>query len=274
MKHINTLRTILNRVKSLLTENRDLYISLVENDFKSRYNGSAFGVIWGMIQPLVTILIYWFVFQFGLRAGSRPDGIPYILWLICGMLPWFFFSEALSAVTGAFVEYSYLVKKVHFQMSIIPEIKIGSSLVIHMIFIVIGTVVLNFYGIQANWYYFQLIYYIVASIYLLAGTGLILSSLNVFFRDMSQIVGILIQIGFWVIPIVWGSEILTPPLLLFFKLNPVFYIVEGYRETLLNGIPFWSHPTQTFYFWSISTVLLLIGAKIFQKLKPSFADVL
>ena len=72
-------------------DNRMLYYSLVRNDFRTRYNGSAFGVVWGFIQPLVTVMVYWFVFQVGLRAGARPDGTPYILWLICGMVPWFYF---------------------------------------------------------------------------------------------------------------------------------------------------------------------------------------
>ena len=268
------MRKLAGGIKALLTENWELYVSLVKNDFKARYNGSAYGVVWGVIQPLVTILIYWFVFQVGLRAGTRPDGIPYILWLICGILPWFFFSEALGMVTNSIVEYSYLVKKVHFRMSLIPEIKIGSSLVMHIIFLTIGTVILNFYGYAANWYYLQLIYYIGAMIYLLIGNAMLLSALNVFFRDMSQIIGIVIQIGFWAIPIVWGSEMLSPPLMILFKLNPVFYLVEGYRDTLLNHVPFWMHLRQTAYFWAFSTALFIIGAKVFRKLKPSFADVL
>lgn len=122
----------------------------MENDFHSRYNGSAFGAFWGVVQPLITVLVYWFVFQIGLRAGDRPDHTPYILWLICGMVPWFFFSEALGAVTNSLIEYGYLVKKLYFKVALIPMIKIGSSLIMHGIFIVLTTIILNFYGYKAD----------------------------------------------------------------------------------------------------------------------------
>lgn len=258
----------------MVIDNRDLYFSLVRNDFRSRYNGSAFGIVWGFIQPLVTVMVYWFVFQVGLRAGSRPDGTPYILWLICGIVPWFYFSEALGSVTNSFIEYGYLVKKVQFHMGMLPAIKIGSAWLVHVVFTVLATVILNFYGYRADWFYFQVLYYMGAVTFLLVGVGLFLSSVTVFFRDMSQIVGIIIQVGFWVIPIVWGSEILPPAVKLIFELNPVYYIVEGYRDSLLAGVPFWAHPFQTLYFWSLALMVFLFGLRSFRKLKPGFADVL
>lgn len=258
----------------LAIDNRELYFSLVRNDFHSRYNGSAFGIVWGFVQPMVTILVYWFVFQIGLRAGERPDGTPYILWLICGMVPWFYFSEALGAVTNSFIEYGYLVKKVQFHIGMLPAIKIGSSCFIHVIFTVLTTVILNFYGYKANFFYFQVIYYMAAETFLLMGLGLLFSSIAVFFRDMSQITAIIVQVGFWVIPIVWGSESLPSSIKILFEANPVYYIVEGYRDSLLTRTPFWNHPFQTIYFWCFALALFLFGLKSFRKLKPGFADVL
>jgi len=265
---------MIKQFKDLIAENKEIYISLVKNDFRSRYNGSAFGIFWGFIQPLITVLVYWFVFQVGLRSGERPDGTPYILWLISGIIPWFFFSEALGVMTNSFVEYGYLVKKVHFRMGLIPMIKIGSALIVHVVFLTFSTIILNFYGYQADWFYFQLIYYMGAMIFLLIGMGLLVSSITVFFRDMSQIVSIVIQVGFWIIPIVWGSEMLPPVVKIIFQMNPVYYIVEGYRESLVSTIPFWEHPIQTLYFWSVATIVFAVGLKVFRKLKTSFADVL
>lgn len=260
---------------NVLRENKSVFFSLIANDFRSRYNGSNFGVVWGIIQPIVTIFVYWFVFSIGLRAGDRPDGTPYILWLICGMIPWFYISEALGSSTNAFLDYSYLVKKVNFRLGLIPVIKVFSAFIFHVIFVLIITVILNFYGYVADLYYLQLIYYMAAMLYNMIGLSLLTSSVTVFFRDFSQIVGIIIQVGFWVIPIVWGKEILTNEVVKFIlELNPVFYIVEGYRETLLTKIPFWDHPIQAIYYWGISTVLFLIGLKTFRKLKGNFADVL
>ena len=264
------MKTLIQRI----LENKGLYLSLVQNDFHSRYNGSIFGIVWGFIQPIITVMVYWFVFQVGLRSGDRPDGTPYIIWLICGIVPWFFFSEVLGTTANSFVEYGYLVKKVHFQVGMIPMIKIGSALIVHIVFVVLDTVILNFYGYKADWFYFQVLYYMAAMCFLLVGIGLLLSSVTVFFRDMSQIVGIIIQVGFWVIPIVWGSEVLPPTVKILFQMNPVYYIVEGYRESFISHILFWNHPIQTVYYWLFSSAVFAIGLKSFRKLKSSFADVL
>lgn len=264
---------MINLIKQI-NSNKEMFFNLMKNDFKSRYVGSYLGIIWGFIQPLVTILVYWFVFQVGLRSGDRPDGTPYIIWLICGMVPWFFISEAIGSATNTFIDYSYLVKKVHLRIGMLPFVKIGSSLIVHLFFIIFMTIVLNFYGYQANWNYIQLIYYTSASIFLTTGISLITSSLAVFFRDTSQIVGIFIQIGFWAIPIVWGSEVLSNKFLIIFKMNPVYYIIEGFRETLITVTPFWHNPLLTVYFWIVSLIIFIIGYKLFKKLKPFFADVL
>lgn len=93
-----------------LRENKRIFIKLLNNDFKSRYSGAYLGAVWGIIQPIITVLIYWFVFQVGLKSGARPDGTPYIVWMMAGIIPWFFFSDALGAVTNTFLEYSYMVK--------------------------------------------------------------------------------------------------------------------------------------------------------------------
>ncbi len=268
------LNRIIQHVKGFWEDNKQIYLSFVINDLKFRYNGSSFGVIWGIIQPLVTVLIYWFVFQVGLRSGDRPDGTPYILWLICGIVPWFFFSEVVGVLTNVFLEYGYLVKKVHFHVGLLLFVKISSSLLIHCIFVLIATIILNFYGYTADFYYFQLFYYMFAMAFLCLGLGLILAPVSVFFRDMSQIVGIFIQIGFWIIPIVWGMDVLSPKLQILFALNPLCYIVEGYRETLLSKIPFWTHPMLSAYFWCISIVVFVMGVKVFRKLKPYFVDVI
>jgi ABC-type polysaccharide/polyol phosphate export permease len=93
-----------------LVQNRTLIGNLAKNDFKTRFAGSYLGVIWAFVQPIVTVVVYWFVFTVGLRQG-RPSGHPFVLWLMAGLVPWFFFSEALNGGTNALIEYNYLVKK-------------------------------------------------------------------------------------------------------------------------------------------------------------------
>ena len=103
-----------------LYQNRKLIWKLARSDFKTRYAGSYLGIFWAFVQPIVTIVVYWFVFQIGLRSGDVGD-TPFVLWLVAGLIPWFFFSEALGGGTGAMLEYNYLVKKVVFKISILQN---------------------------------------------------------------------------------------------------------------------------------------------------------
>ena len=122
-----------------LYNNRRLIFKLSKNDFKTRYAGSYLGIIWAFVQPIVTIIVYWFVFEKGLKVGNTTtkDGlaVPFVLWLTAGMVPWFFFSEALNNGTNALVEYKYLVQKVVFNISVLPVIKILAALYVHLFFI-------------------------------------------------------------------------------------------------------------------------------------------
>jgi len=106
------------------------------------------------------------------------------------------------------------------------------------------------------------------------GLGWAVSALNVFLRDVGHIVGVVIQIGFWATPIFWDIGIMPPAVQMVLKLNPMFYIVQGYRESFIYFIPFWYHPYQTLYFWTMAAVIFVGGAMIFRRLKPQFADVL
>lgn len=264
-------------VSAKLKKYRDefkLIYELSKNDFKVRYAGSSLGILWGFIQPLMTILVYWFVFEVGFRFGQRPDGTPFILWLTCGIIPWFFFAESWVTSSNSFLEYSYLVKKVSFRIGILPLVKILSAFYIHLFFICFLVIVLYVYGFYPALSYLQVFYYLFCTSYLLLGLGLVFSSLVVFLKDFMQILGIAVQIGFWLIPIVWSPEILPDKFAKIFKLNPLYYIVEGYRDTFINHVWFWHRYNQTFYFWILSSIILIIGIALFRKLKPHFADVL
>ena len=141
---------------------RKLIWSLAKNDFKTRYAGSYFGAVWAFIQPVVTVLVYWFVFQKGLKSPDISMGagveVPFVLWLIAGIVPWFFFSDAWGAGTNTLNEYAYLVKKVVFRISILPVIKIISALFVHAAFVVLVVVIYCCYGKFPDLYYLQLVY--------------------------------------------------------------------------------------------------------------------
>lgn len=253
---------------------KHLIYELAKSDFKKRFVGSYFGVFWMFMQPIVTIIIYFAVFQMGFKA-SPPLGIdaPYVLWLIPGIIPWFFINEAIGAATNALYDYNYLVKKVVFKISILPLIKIVSCLFLHVIFIYIMICVFLGYGYTPSINWIQLVYYSFCAFMLVLGISFATSAINVFFKDMGQIVNICLQFGMWLAPIMWPYT-MAGDFVWIVKLNPVFYIVEGYRDAFLNNIWFFNKPSMSLYFWGFTLAVFTLGVLIFQKLKAHFSDVL
>ncbi|WP_321330278.1 ABC transporter permease [uncultured Ilyobacter sp.] len=251
----------------------NLIFELSKDDFKNRHAGSFFGVIWVFIQPLITMLVFWFVFEKGFR-NPPVSRVPFILWLICGLLPWNFFFESWNSSTNALYQYNFLVKKVVFRTGILPIIKILSALYVHLFFIVFIFVMFGIYGYNPDLYTLQVFYYTFCMIFLLFGLSWLSSSISVFFKDLSDIIGIVLQVGFWLTPIFWSYGMLGEGLLQIIKLNPMFYIIDGYRDSFINKVWFWEKPMQTLYYWTIASVIFYFGGIIFKKLRPHFADVL
>lgn len=258
-----------------LYENRELIWKLSKNDFKSKYAGSYMGIVWAFVQPVVTVLVYWFVFTIGGRAPSGGSGTyPFVLWLIVGIVPWFFFSDALGQGTSALLSYQFLVKKVVFKISILPIIKIISALFIHIFLVAVTLILLILNGYYPNPYWIQIIYFSFCTFMLVLGMSYITCSIVVFFRDLGQIISIALQVGVWITPIMWNLNQLSRPMQMLFKLNPVYYVVDGYRMALLDKMWFWEHFYSTAYFWIFTVVTFLIGALVFKRLKVHFADIL
>lgn len=256
-----------------LYRNRNLIMDLAKNDFKTKYAGSYLGVIWAFIQPIVTVAVYSFVFQVGFRSGS-VEGCPYVLWLVAGMVPWFFFTDSLMGATNTMLEYSYLVKKVVFKISILPIVKILSAMVVHIFFVVITFVLFAFFGWYPDFYCIQVVYYTFCLAVFVFALSYITCSIIIFFRDLGQIISITLQIGMWMTPIMWQETMLSENVRWILKLNPIYYIVTGYRNALIDKVWFWQTPKQFLYFWGVTAIVFVIGSVVFKKLKVHFADVL
>ncbi len=271
---------MLKKVFSLpveLYQNKRLILSLAKNDFKTKYAGSYLGIVWAFIQPIVTVLVYWFVFGLALRAGAKRS-VPFILWLIAGLVPWFFVQEGLNNGTNALIEYNYLVKKVVFKISILPMVKVVSALFVHLFFICVVLAIYSAYGYYPDFYTVQIIYYSFCMFVLILGLSYFTSAVVVFFRDLSQMINIALQVGVWMTPIMWSFEDLgldqSGTIATILKLNPIYYIVNGYRDSLIDKVAFWEHGSLTLYYWVFTILVFVIGAKLFSKLKIHFADVL
>ncbi|WP_438348909.1 ABC transporter permease [Paenibacillus sp. FA6] len=252
---------------------RSMIFQLAKNDFKSRFSGSFFGIFWAILSPLLTIGVYWFVFEIGFKTSNIKD-IPFILWFMMGIVPWFYFSEALSGVTNVFVEYSYLVKKVVFNINVLPFVKLLSISLINTFFIVILISTYLLYGGSFSLYNLQIFYYLICLVFLCMGLTLLTSTISVFFKDLNQIIGITLQFGFWFTPIVWNTDDAPKFLANFFQLNPMVYIIDGFRDSFLYHHWFIEKPLYAAYFWLVSILLLTLGIFVNKRLKSHFSDVL
>ena len=260
--------------------NRKLTFNLAKNDFKNRFSGSYLGTVWAFVQPIVTIFLFWFVFEKGLHAG--PQGlrngipVPFVLWLTSGLVPWFFFQDALISGTNTLYEYAFLVKKVVFNIGILPAVKVISNLFVHIAFVGFMFIIFILMGLYPSVYSVQVIYYSVAMICFVTGLVYLTSAFCVFFKDLSQIISILMQVFMWSTPIMWNINAmgLKGPLLYLFKLNPMFYIVQGYRDSMIDNVWFFEKSDLTIYFWAVTILLFILGSTMFRKLRVHFADVL
>ncbi|MGE5558183.1 MAG: ABC transporter permease [Bacillota bacterium] len=250
-----------------------LIFDLAKNDFKTRYAGSYFGILWAFIQPVMTILVFWFVFSVGLRTGKVKDA-PFLLWFSSGIIPWFFFSEALSNATNVFIEYSYLVKKVVFKISILPFIKIISSLFVHLFFIAFLLVLFVLYKYPLSLTAIQILYFTGCIVFFTVSLSFLTASIAPLFKDLTQMLAIILQFGMWMTPIMWNYAILPKNCRWLLGWNPMFYIVEGYRDALINKVWFWHYPSRFFCFWAILALFFFLGGWTFKRLKPHFADML
>ncbi len=262
-----------------LWDSRRLIWKLSKNDFKKRYAGSYMGAVWGFAQPVVTVLMYYLVFDkiFGTKGETLRTGVnvPNVLFMTVGLVPWFFFSEALSHGTMALIEYSYLVKKVVFKISILPIIKIIAATFTHLFFLLLAMILACVYGFYPSVYTLQLLYYAFCLMMLLLGICYATSAVVVFFKDLSQIIAIGLQIGMWATPILWNLDSLNnQTAITLLKLNPLVYIVYGYRNSIYGKTWFFEEGWYNLYFWGVTIFLFVMGTAIFRKLKVHFADVI
>lgn len=272
----NKIQQIMYKIIYFLIEiynKRTVIFSLAKRNVQQQYFGSALGFFWAFIEPLIFIGILYFVFTIGLRAGS-VSSMPFSVYLITGITAWLFFANTLNGSPNAIAKYSYLVNNLGLKSSYLPLINIVGNLLPHMLFVVLAILVAWAQGYPPSLYTLQIFYYLFAMSVLLLGLAWLTSSTNLFVKDVSRFVSLITQFGFWLTPIFWNISIVPEKFHWLIKLNPVYYIVTGYRESIVEKIPFWDHPADTLYFWLVTVTILLAGIIIFNKLEPHFGDVI
>jgi len=250
---------------------RELFWFLVWRDILVRYKQTVIGVAWSVIRPLITMLVFTVVF--GMLAKLPDNGVPYPLLVFAAMVPWNFFSNALAEGSGSLIGNANLLTKVYFPRIIIPISSVIVALVDLAISLAIMAGIMLWYGFLPDWRIVTLPLFLLLAFLPVAGAGLWFSALNVQYRDFRYVVPFVLQLGLYVSPVGFSSNIVPEQWRLFYALNPMVGVIDGFRWALLRG--------GTELYWPgimlstvLSMLLLVSGLWYFRNTERVLADVI
>ena len=252
-----------------LWDYRELLFFLVWRDVKVRYKQTALGVAWAVLQPLLATLI--FSIFFGRLARLPSDGVPYPVFALAGLVPWQFFASGLTQSSNSLVASQSLITKVYFPRLIIPIATVIASLVDFFFAFIILMGMLGYYGIKPGVSIFLLPLYVLLAVLTTLAAGLWLSALNVQFRDVKHTVPFLAQFWMFATPVVYPSSLVPARWRVWYGLNPMAGVVEGFRHALLGRA---TTPGPMVWVSAGAVVALLFGGVLyFRRMETTFADV-
>ncbi len=264
-----------------LVERRNLIAQLVRRDFAQRFVGSSAGWLWGVVHPLVLLVSWVFVFQVCMRIAPPPEALNsnYAIYLFCGFLPWMLFQETVQRSATCLPDQKNLITKTVFPAEVIPVSVFLSSLANHAIALVlaIGAIsAVDIYKLKALHHVgpgllFLPAYTVAVGLFAI-GIAWIVSSLHVYIRDTAQVLSVVMTFWFWFTPIFIYESLVPERFRFVLRLNPLAYVVRGYRTALLSDKP---PDVRDFAVIAVAGVAtFMVGGLVFRHLKRGFADVL
>lgn len=267
------MRTLKEIIKDHIEYRRQL-VQLAKADMKKAYGG-VLGMGWAIIRPAILIFVFWFAFSVGLRKGGDVEGYPFFLWLIAGMIPWFYMRDMITGGAGSIRRYKYLVTKIKFPVSTIPTFVSMGSLATHAGLVVLMIGIFLLFGYRPTIYYLQIPLYMILMFLFFTAWGLFSGVLSSISRDFLNLVKSLTQALFWMSGILYDANGIGQQwirnILLF---NPVTIVVNGYRNALIYQKWFWEDWQQLVNFAIVYGVMLLLAVWVYRKLKKDIPDVL
>lgn len=247
---------------------RELFYILSWRDIKVRYKQTVLGAAWSIIRPLLTTIIFTVVFS-KIAKLDNPGNAPYVLMVFAGMLPWQFFSNALSESSNSLIGNANLITKVYFPRLIIPASSVITSLVDFAISFLILIVIMFWYQYIPSWHIFFLPIFILLAFMCAFGVGLYLTAVNVKYRDFRYIIPFIIQFGLYITPVGFSSAVIGEKWKLLYALNPMVGVIDGFRWCILGDPMNWNSFIFSFV---VIVIFLIIGITYFRKMEKYFAD--
>lgn len=257
-----------------LWNNRAIIGRMAAFDYKLENKDTYLGKLWALITPLIQIGTYWLVFGLGLRNGKDVDGYPYLAWMLIGLIPWFFISATIVKGANSIYAKSGIVSKMKFPIATAPISKVLQELYEFVVMLFIMFIILFFKGVRPSWYWLNLIYYFVYSIVFLASLSMVTSVLTMVARDFYKLLNSLIRLLFYITPILWVMDNMPYMYQKVMQYNPIFYIVRGFRESILYRNSFWTEWDMVIVMWAINILLYILGCVLQSKFRNKFVDLI
>ena len=268
----------MNTLKSIINEHvtyRNQIFKLAKADIVKTYKGAALGWLWAIIKPAVTIAVLYFAFSIGLKSGQPVAGFPYFLWLISGMIPWFFMKDTLTAGAASIRKYRYLVTKIKFPISTIPTYVCISNLIVNVCLMAIMLVLFIVFGTKPDIYWLQLPFWILLTFMFFVSWSLFSAMLSAMSKDFLNLVKAMTTALFWMSGIMYnvntiGSHTLRQAMLF----NPITILCNGFRNSLIYKHWFWETGTELRNFFILYAIMTVLAIWAYKKLKKDVPDVL
>jgi ABC-type polysaccharide/polyol phosphate export permease len=264
----------LHEIVTTNVRNAGRTLAMARFELAKRYSGSLLGIGWAVVRPAVFIGVYWFAISVGLRGGKPIEGVPYIFWLIPGIVPWFFLNDALTIGGTSIRDHRHLVTKMVFPVATIPVFTVVSLFIAHLMLLVPSALILAFAGPGVSVHTVQIVYYLAATLLFASVAATLISTLSAISPDVGHMVRSVTRVMFWVTPIIWPLSSVHGLLRWVILANPLTYLIEGYRHTFLAHDWIFGSLRYSVYFWALTGLLMLLSGYLFARLKPDFADVL
>ncbi|CQR46201.1 Teichoic acid translocation permease protein TagG [Paraliobacillus sp. PM-2] len=247
-------------------------------ELKNNNSNNYLGIAWEVINPLFQIGIYWFVFGYGIRQRSEMPvaenmTVPFINWMLAGMIIWLFFYQSIIQGSKSIYTRIKMLSKMNFPMSIIPNFVVFSRYYIHLVMLVITIIIMQMTGFTINLYYVQFIYFTIALFAFTFSLSLLMSTLSTIIRDIQMFLQATLRMVLYLSPILWNLDALPEKIQFIMKLNPLYYLIEGYRSSFFGldwyMITNWQY---TLYFWGITLVIFILASILHVKFRRHFID--
>ncbi len=250
---------------------RGLFYFLAWRDILVRYKQTALGVLWSVIRPLMTMVVFTVIF--GKIAKLPSDGVPYLLLVSAGMLPWQFFANSFTEASNSLITNSSMLSKVYFPRIIIPVSAVVVSFIDLLISFAIMIFIYIWYQFSPGWNIVFLPLFILQATFVSIGLGFLVSALNVKYRDFRYIVPFIVQFGLYISPVGFKSDIVPENLRYLYSMNPMVGVIDGFRWSMLGGnLPF--DTTGFLISLLVSVIIFVVGFRYFRSVERNFADII